>query len=192
MDSYKLKVRIGQHEFEAEGPQEAVERQFAAFKDLISGISSQQQPHLEKPSTLADQAAKLTVDRLVNGQITNAAAAVDLQVEADRLSKIFRLEGDSLSLTALPSGEGREADAALLLLYGHKVFRGAEVIGVMDLLSGLRQSGYGVERFDRLVAAYVPSLIIKSGQRIGAKFRLTNQGLAKARTIAEELLTVIA
>ncbi len=35
-DNYRLKIKIGQHEFEAEGPADVVREQFQVFKDLIA------------------------------------------------------------------------------------------------------------------------------------------------------------
>ena len=35
METFKIRVKVGNHEFEAEGSQEAVERQFQMFKELV-------------------------------------------------------------------------------------------------------------------------------------------------------------
>ncbi len=35
---YKLKIKVGEFEFDAEGPVEVVQAQFAAFKELISEL----------------------------------------------------------------------------------------------------------------------------------------------------------
>ena len=41
MAEYKLKIKVGEHEFEAEGPADVVQAQFAAFKDLVSSMAVQ-------------------------------------------------------------------------------------------------------------------------------------------------------
>ena len=35
MDSYRIRVKVGPHEFEAEGPEGIVKEQFEVFRDLI-------------------------------------------------------------------------------------------------------------------------------------------------------------
>ena len=57
MDAYRLKIRIGEHEFEAEGPQEAVERQFEAFKELITFLPKKEskQPAQDQKDTSAGE-----------------------------------------------------------------------------------------------------------------------------------------
>lgn len=37
MEITKLKMKIGEHEFEAEGPTEVVQTQFAAFREDVAG-----------------------------------------------------------------------------------------------------------------------------------------------------------
>ena len=36
MENYRIKVKIGEHEFEADGPADAVQSQFEMFKQLIA------------------------------------------------------------------------------------------------------------------------------------------------------------
>src|ERR1700678_1882282 len=47
MAEYKLKIKIGEHEFEAEGPADGVQSQFAACKELIGSVA----PSPPKPKT---------------------------------------------------------------------------------------------------------------------------------------------
>ena len=173
MGAYKLKVRIGQHEFEAEGPQEIVEKQFAAFSQLITQTKSEP----VQVDQREDQEGPESAIRQPNGS----------------LARIFHAEGKNLSLSALPPGNKREGDAALLILLGHKVLRSSDLVTGEGLLAGLKQSGYAVDRADRVVAlAIAKGLIMKFGQRRGVKYRLTNSGLAKAESLAEELTALIA
>ena len=43
MADYRLKIKIGEHEFEADGPVDAVKSQFEAFKELITSLTAQKQ-----------------------------------------------------------------------------------------------------------------------------------------------------
>ncbi len=53
MDTQKLKMKIGIHEFEAEGPVDIVQSQFAAFKELIAALprKTRNEPAAASPST---------------------------------------------------------------------------------------------------------------------------------------------
>ena len=92
-----------------------------------------------------------------------------------------------VSLKVLPPAESsnRAADAAVILMYGfHKVLGQSEA-PVTKLIGGLRESGISIDRFDRIIAAH-SSLILKGGQKIGAKYRLNNQGLIQAAAMIRQ------
>jgi hypothetical protein len=175
---HKLKVRVGQHEFEAEGPQDWVDQQFAAFQGLIKG-------HPTVPPAMAPQAAK-PAEPIATDEHANTQS--DQSPEAEVFARIFRVEGEIVSLTALPQGEGNEEpSAALLLLFGQKLFRGTDLVSGEHLLRGLQMSGYTVDRADRVIARIEGGLVMRSGKRRGVKYRLSLPGLALARTLAQGL-----
>jgi hypothetical protein len=175
MEPFKLRMKIGQHEFEAEGDQESVERQFTTWRDLIaaSGSSSPQTlgsppPGEEGPPVPPPAPRQLPYDR------------------------IFRKDGEVVSLTILPpAGEEQVPRAALLILLGRREYAQEDLVTGGRLLQGLGQSGLDVDRADRMFGEFMPQYVIRSGQHRAVRYRLTNPGLTRARQIAEELLAMV-
>src|SRR5882762_8653172 len=103
METTKIKLKIGQFEFDAEGPIETVQAQFEAFKELISLI-----PRTSVPSVADDVQQKQH-----NQEVKTGSPHVPLE-------KILHVAGRVISLTALPPSI---EDAALLIMLGHKDLR---------------------------------------------------------------------
>jgi hypothetical protein len=187
MEAYKLRVRIGQHEFEAEGPQEAVERQFQAFSELVKVPASAPVVQESDSKTLTSK----IIDKAIQ---SNGAITYPDMVEAEAFKKIFHVEGEAVSLTVLPRTETRDADAALVILLGCQWFTSSHTASGAQMIDNLRQSGISVERADRVLKPYIEGeapLIITTGIRRGAKYRLTNQGVARAKTLAQEMASIV-
>src|SRR5208282_1857734 len=130
METCRLRVKIGPYEMEAEGPRDFVEKHYSSFSERI-------------PQTT--QLA--TVPAAATGMVPQSG-----ELSESPLAAIFHQEsnGRMLSLTAKPSGDTSELDGVLLLLLGHKELRGMELVSSDELLYGLKQSGYAVERADRI------------------------------------------
>src|SRR6266481_7602524 len=122
MADYHLKIKIGDHEFEADGPVDAVKSQFDAFKELIAVLPSR------KPETISLQEIEPPAD--VIASMTDPMS---------NLERIFRQHGRVVSLTAPPTSA---IDAVLLTLYGQKKFRNNDSPTGGEILDGLEQSGY--------------------------------------------------
>jgi hypothetical protein len=172
MDNYKLKIKIGTHEFEAEGPAGVVQSQFEAFKELVA---SQQ---------LGNATNKLS---------ENAHPALDYSVnvseQAFSLDKITRIDERIVSLTARPE---TIEDAALVILLGQRTFRSNDSVTGSEVINGLRQSGLAVSRVDwRLEKLASQGLIIKIGSNRASRYRLTNQGMNKAQAVARSLIALV-
>jgi hypothetical protein len=168
MAELKIKVRIGPNEFEAEGPQEIVEKHFETFTSLVS--QSRQPAAKTNPVTGASDTVF---------QVPDSTAP---------LARVFHQEGRFVSLIGRPSGENRELDAALLILLGHKELRNADAVSADELLYGLKQTGYSVDRSDRLMGhGESQGLVTRNGIRRGTKYRLTIPGIARATTVGQEL-----
>jgi hypothetical protein len=171
MDNYRIKVKIGEHEFEAEGPAEIVQSQFETFKQLIAN-----QP--QRINT-TEKTAKQAENRR---PVTNGG---DLE-----LDKICRVEGRVVSLTVKPTSEG---DASMLIMLGQKAYRENDTVTASEIKDGLEQSGYRPLRIDRIMQPLADEgSVIRIGQRKGTKYRFTNIGLAKAKTIAEQALEQVS
>jgi hypothetical protein len=172
METYKLHIKVGPHEFHGDGPEEAVKKSFEDWKSLIAST-----PAVEISKDVLNQSLR------GNGSITRR--------DGDLLAKLFLLDEKRgiVTLRILPRGDEREADAALLVLFGFREMKEQDEVLVTQLKPALKQSGCNVDRVDAVVAKYQrEGLINKGGSGKGGKYSLTNSGIEKASSIAQSLL----
>jgi hypothetical protein len=168
VEAYRLKLKVGEHEFEAEGPEEAVTRQFEAWKELIAAAPRQKD-----------------VTPAMNGKQEENQEGASLA-----LDKILRSEGRVVSLTALPTNE---QEAALLVLLGQRHYRTNESVTGSEVMDGMQLSGYRLGRVDRMLDGLASDgFVIRTGQHRGTRYRLSNTGLARAQAIAREVIGKVA
>jgi hypothetical protein len=172
MDSYRIKVKIGDNEFDAEGPPDLVKAQFEAFKEIITSLPPRNDTPIVQPV-----------------QQVPFIQAVAQESEQANFEKMFKAEGRVISLTALPANV---MDAVLLTLFGQRTFRNNDSITGAEIKDGLVQSGYRVDRVDRFIDKLTgEGLVIKIGIGKASRYRLTNQGLARALGLARDVLATI-
>jgi len=170
MGPYRLKIKVGDHEFEAEGSEEAVQRQFEAWKELIAATPGQ------KDATPANN---------TNQERNSDATSASLPLE-----KIMRSDGRIISLTAPPE---LAPEAALLILLGQRQIRSNEAVTGNEMMEGMQQSGFRLVRVDRILENLADSgAVIRSGVHRGTRYRLSNTGFARALDIARTVLGRIA
>jgi hypothetical protein len=173
MDTYRIKVKIGEHEFEAEGPSDIVQSQFEAFKELIATAPRQSDVSTERQGNQGKTAE-------------NSASSAGNPT----LDKIMKVDGRVISLTVRPQAE---STAALLVLLGQKMYRGNGTVTASELRDGLEHSGYRFARVDRLMQPLCDEgLVIKIGTRKATRYRLTNPGIIRAEVAANEAVTQVA
>jgi hypothetical protein len=178
MDSYRLKTKIGDNEFDAEGDPETVNAQFQAFKELVAMALAAPPPVTVAAPVSPPMAAPATPPRL-------DLSAVDAQ-----LPKIMKVDDRIVSLTVRAKDVD---DAVLLLLYGQRILRETDGIGGFEVVGGLATTGQRVDRVDRVLdRAARDGYAIIIGERRARRYRLTNTGLTKAREIAAELIATVA
>jgi hypothetical protein len=184
MDVFKLRLKIGANEFEAEGSQEYVESERDIF---LETIGSAKQDEDDPGAAGADELGRVPPGG-VNGD-QPPATTIDFP-RAD-MQKLARQEKDAITLTALPSAEEtKEEDAFVLLLLAHKVMRGVDNVPSDDLMEGMNHSGVPVGRLDTLAKnKKLKGLVLKTGRKRGTTYRLANTGITKAKEIATGLLT---
>jgi len=178
MDSVtRLKTKIGDHEFEAEGSPEDVRHQFQAWQELVKLIAS-------NPAAVQHFVAHGT-------PAAQPESKSNLPNVDSELPKIMRVDGRYISLTAKPAGIH---DAVLVMLYGQKALRDNDAVTGAELLAGLATSGgFGTPRLDRILDKLAEDGDVMSfGERRGKKYRLTNTGIAKARALAADLIATVA
>lgn len=169
MEITKIKMKVGNNEFEAEGPPETVQSQLEAFKELISTT----------PRTTQGPQMVVTNDVKQNTDDTPITPHIEV-------AKVLHVAGRVVSLTALPKST---EDAALLIMLGHKDLRNNQSVTGQEIGDGLAQSGRPVLRVDRIMEkALEEALVLKTGIKRGTRYRLTNQGLGKALNVAKDLV----
>lgn len=177
MADHKLRVRIGDHEFEAEGSEESVERQFALWKEILATAA----PKTPAPALASPPPAVILPPPLPQGGMATP----------EGLDRAFRRDGPIITLSVIPNGPNRDADAGLLVLLGHRLLLTEDNITGTRLLQGLNRSGVSVDRADRMFGDYMPQYVIRSGARKAVRYRLTNLGINKAQEVARELLALV-
>jgi hypothetical protein len=177
-NSIRAKIKIGPHEFEMEGPADIVQDELRAFRALIPPIP---------PEALAQPQIEQKRDE---NPATIASARVNAFATDVLLGKIMNVDGRVVSLTVRP---GSADDAVLLILYGQKALRENDSITGGEVIEGLTATGgLAVTRVDRLLEkAGRDGDVIVLGERRGKRYRLTNQGINKARQIAADLIAIV-
>ena len=164
MTSYRLNMKVGDHEFHGEGSEESVKRDFEDWKGLIAtaGIKRElpSQSHLQPPADFEPK-------------------QLFVMDEQEKL----------VSLRAIPRGNDRDREAFLLILYGFKSLLSEEAVLVTHVKRALKKTGCPVDRIDRIAAKYVETgLVNKAGMNKGGRYSLTNRGVEAAAILAASLL----
>src|SRR5574337_731557 len=164
METFKLRVKIGDNEFEAEGPEETVRAQFDRGKSLVE--STPAPPRRVEPQEPDHQGE----NDVRGGGVPTPHPVSDFARE--QLAKIFQADDrrQTVALRVQTTGERRYADAALLTLYGFHVLRGQDEVPTTRLMDALEIAGLSVPRIDRPVAPYVrEGLILTVGSGKGTR-----------------------
>lgn len=178
MENTRLKVKVGVHEFEAEGPSDQVSAQFQAWKELIAATTATAPQGGRRMITLpADSVEEV---KTPDGR----AATWD----------IFGVEDEDLMTLKVhpPDGDTRDSDAILLVMYGFRKAgnegAGMPEVPVTKLKESLDRSGIRIARIDRAAAPYLKAgYLLKAGRGKGGIYRLTNTGYAKSEDMARKL-----
>jgi hypothetical protein len=177
----KVKLSVGGHTFEAEGPEAAVAHRFDLWHGLVErALQAGQRPALDAPAEPGAADARA-------GASSSPAPPAD-EIPPDQLTKLFHFdERRGLVLLRIPIQE--TADVALTTLYAFRAMREMDEVTAVKLAEAMSQAGHGVVRLDRPLAQHIRErLIIATGQRRGRRYRLTATGLARARRILDEHL----
>jgi hypothetical protein len=180
----RLKLKIGEAEFEADVPENKVQPMYAQFLFMLerrshvpiqlfgtSAKANEQQPEIEA-----------TV------QTGSSAASLNDAFDQTLLTRIFDLrENGAVTLKVLPNGPDKNADAMLLLLYGYYRLKNEGYVLATELFRAAEQSGISLRR---PANEYVRNgrFVVRGGQRKGSHYSLNSQGLAMAKEITAKIL----
>jgi hypothetical protein len=177
MENHRIKVKLGDAEFDAEGKPEDVKAQYEAFLALVAALPKVQPPPPPPPNPQPPA--------FVPGQPNNQPEGVAQEM----MDRVFR-KGDNLSLAALPSGDNAAQDAMLALLYGYqKIQNETHVTGTL-MMKSAKISGVDlgkVGRVDRVMASLIPDYVLAAGVKKAKRYQLNNRGLAKAENVIKAI-----
>ena len=162
--AHRIKIKLGDAEFEAEGTEESVQSQYEMFLAAMQSRSVAPTPSVAEIKQQDQTPPPAFTDNLI--------------------ARIFELRPDDVvALRALPKGQDKDADALLLLLY-----RLQEAKERGACASHTSAQSLVVFWHSRLSTGPCPcpvqQYIIRGGQKKGTTYALNNRGIAKAEEIA--------
>ena len=185
MANLKLRMKIGVHEFDAEGPVEEVNGRFEIWREMIA----------PKGQTAAVGSGALAFTGLTpTVTITGPVMVPPDDAKSVMLQRVFSVDEkrDLVTLRIHPMGDTAVADAILALVYGYWSLRGNDDVRVTKLTRSVQLSGLGSGRIDRMAAAHLGTSLSKTGTSKGSKYMLTAPGRAKAEVVIKEMFDRVA
>jgi hypothetical protein len=181
----RLKMRIGEAEFEADVPENKVQPMYHQFLSMLErrGHALASYPPISLSGTGTDQKPAL------EATVQDAASLEPLGETRDQTSllRIFDLREDgAVTLRVLPPGPDTNTDALLLLLYGYYRLKNEEYVLATQLFRAAAQSGIALRRSANEYARH-SRFVVRGGHRKGSHYSLSSQGLAMAREITARI-----
>ena len=172
--TYKIRVKIGEAEFQAEGNQQTINPQFERFLNFLQHATARSVAEsIRKPEAQNDTTKRPAITE-------------------EMLARVFVSDESGLvSLHALPpkgEGETHEADALVLILYGFRRLRDHGTVMVDQLIKAARQSGIDPGGRVSRILDQRRDMITRSGTRRGTKYGLNNRGTAHAESLMTTIL----
>ncbi len=184
----RLKMKIGEAEFEADVPENEVQPMYHQFLSMLERRNQAAVP-LSTTGAKADQrpAIEATI-RAGSSMQSLSVQALGETVDDTLLARIFDLhENGAVTLKVLPpTGPDTDADAMLLLLYGYHRLKNEDYVLATQLFRAAAQSGITLRRS---VNEYMRNsrFVIRGGQRKGSHYTLSSHGLAMAKEITARI-----
>ena len=178
----RLKMKIGEAEFEADVPENEVQPMYYQFLSMLERRSQAAVP-LSGAGAKPDQGPAVEVTVQAGSSVQSLGETFDDAF----LARIFDLREDgAVTLKVLPTGPDTNADAMLLLLYGYQRLKNEEYVLATQLFRAAAQSGITLRRS---VNEYMRNsrFVIRGGQRKGSHYTLSSHGLAMAKEITARI-----
>ncbi len=179
MDTHRIKVKLGDAEFDAEGSPEAVQAQYDAFLAAVAAVP-RKTPDSQAQPVVVGAAALATGQATVNGVGAVSGVATGI------MERVFR-QGDTLSLAALPRGDNAAADAMLALLYAYLRLKNEGSVTGTLLMKSAKKSGVNIERVDRIMDR-LTDFVLAAGVKKAKRYQLNNPGILRAEAIVNSIL----
>jgi hypothetical protein len=188
-ETRRLKLKIGEAEFEADVPENEVQPMYCQF---LSMLERRGQTAVRLSGGADDFPRAKSGDRepSIVSTVRAGSSAEFLGETFDKspLTRIFDVRQDgAVTLKVLPSGPDKNADAMLLLLYGYYRLKNEEYVLATHLFRSADQSGISLRRPVKEYAGNAP-FVVRGGQRKGSHYSLNQQGRVKAQEISTRIL----
>ena len=152
--------------------------------DTFEAAGSEESVRLDYRDWLqAKQAVAIAKGPAVVGQGPGAEVGMVQEISSEGISRIFKDEGDFVSLNLRP--KSGPADELLLLLWGFQVVKGLSSVFAPTLMKAASKSGVNTDRVDRVIK---DRYIMTGGRKRGKRYSLNNEGTNAAKRLAATLL----
>lgn len=165
----KIKIKIGDAEFEAEGPSELVRAQFSEFMAAIN-----------RAPAIAPLATPVVPPTGAVGDTPPPSDGISTAL----MSRVFRTD-NGISLYVIPKGDNSKSDGLLLLLYGFAKLVNEHTVTGTSLMQAAKRSGLNIDRVDRFMVNN-EQFTNSSGLKKGKRYSLNNRGIQQAEKIIKE------
>lgn len=170
-DTKRIKMKIGDAEFEADVPADQVQPMYDQFLAALQNRAP----------------AKPVAPAVATPGTPDPAPPNPALFDQSMLQRVFELRADGfVTLRLLPKGDNKEADAFLLILFGYRRLKNEEVVLATHLLRAAELSGLSAYRPAHALAAH-ERYVIRGGQKKGSTYALNNQGVTKAEEITAKI-----
>jgi hypothetical protein len=169
MSEYRIKMKIGDAEFEAVGPIDDVKAQFETFKEMVRAraSSTEARPASEVPSV--------------------PASLTSMYDTAPDVDKCFHLKGRVVSLATYPAYVSKsDTESVLLILFGQNLLRKNPAVTGGEIVDGLGYESRRVREALRTLAS--ERAITITGSHRGKRYLLTDKGTERARKLVRDLM----
>ena len=190
MGELRIRIKYGEHEFEAEGAAEPVERRAEAFQ-LMVAPPPVQAPVIQPAPASADVTAE-PIEATPSQPTDTPSHAEEQPPQPEeppappplRLEEITHRRGPIVSLSV----KANVKDAVLVMLLGQRNFRQNESVSGIEIMEGLRGSGIDILRVDTLMTKLAQrGSVIAMGKHRRRRYRLSTIGAMHAEQIARGL-----
>ncbi len=184
MDTYKLRIKKGSYEIEAEVPKEIIASELKAFRDLLS-LEPLPQDDISEANAEQEEVLPFNGKQPIQ-TIEN--------IDRKHLKPLFLENKDGLITLGVPpaKGERHAPDAILLIALGYQILHNEDQIRVTQLKRSLKESGVIVGRISRVLENDIKQgFLIKTGRGKGGQYRLTNKGKIEAQKLMNDILSQI-
>ena len=181
-ETRRLKIKIGDAEFEADVPESKVQPMYDRFLFMLE----RRRTSLLRLNGRDGKASKPSLaTKEPEEPYQDSSAEVRRETSALALTRVFDLrQHGAVILKVVPNGPAEHAYALLLLLYGYYRVKNEECVLATELYRSAEQSGITLRRISNEYARN-RDYVVRGGQGKGSHYSLNSEGLAIAReTIA--------